>query len=145
MISDTERKLIDQVQYEEDRYKCVDYASKSDNPFFLLEYAQSYNWNDSFDIPNAISDNTSCDLGTALSLFWLAEGMCYLKGEIQRNDYNQDWADFCGKLIDRLQNGFYSIGPVSYAPPVTRTEAFKLNRLNVPPIFYSEVVGGQNR
>jgi len=37
-----------------------------------LQYlANYYNWDDGFDLPTAIANHPRCDLGTALSLFWL--------------------------------------------------------------------------
>jgi hypothetical protein len=56
--------------------------SKPANPLFLKEYVIAYNWDDGFDVPNAIADNEYYDLGTALILFLLAEGMSFYKGEI---------------------------------------------------------------
>ena len=112
MISEIEKKQIDQLQCLEDIDKAVSIAKASNNPCFLQQYAIAYNWNDGMKLPVAIANNDHCDLGTALNLFWLAEGMSYFLGDIERNEYNKEWADCCDFIINKLNNNSYVVGPV---------------------------------
>lgn len=141
MISDIEKMRIDQIQYEDDLDKAIGIAKLSENPCFLQQYSISYNWDSGLSLPTAIANNKYCDLGTALTLFWLAEGMSYFLGELDRNEYNRDWANLCDLLIDRLVNGFYKLGPVSFKPNINKVTIYKYNKANVPPVLYQEVCG----
>ncbi len=141
MINDLEKKLINNIQNEEDLQVCVKVVTDSNNPFFLQEYAITYNWDDGFEVPIAIADNINCDLGTALTLFWLAEGMCFFNGEVERNEYNNDWANFCEMLIERLTLDKYDLGPVSFKPEINKVTAYKYEKNGVPPVLYKEVMG----
>ncbi|WP_444942760.1 DUF4274 domain-containing protein [Microbulbifer sp. ZKSA006] len=141
MISDIEQKLIDQIQGEENLQELVRVVKASKNPCFLQSYAISYNWGDGFDVPNAIVINEACDLGTALTLFWLAEGICYFTGEVKRNEYNNDWADFCDLLIEKLTSNYFVIGPVSFKPSINRVTAHKYQKSGVPSVLFNEVQG----
>lgn len=141
MINDIEQKQIDQIQYEEDIEKIISIAKVSSNPCFLQQYAMEYNWNDGMALPNTIANNEHCDLGTALTLFWLAEGMSYYLKEVERNEYNNDWADFCEMIADKLNSGVYANGPVSFKPSVNKLSLYKYNKAGIPPVLYQEVVG----
>ena len=48
--------------------------SSCTNSATLHVYAFNYNWNDGFDLPQTIIDNPACTLGTALMIFYLADG-----------------------------------------------------------------------
>lgn len=141
MISDTEQAYIDRIEYEDDLEKISDIAGRSRNPYFLQQYAISYNWDNGVGLPTVIANNKYCDLGTALTLFWLAEGMCYYLGEVQKNEYNIEWANLCQLLIDKLLAGDYLAGPVSFKPSVSKVAAFNYKKAGVPSILYSEVKG----
>lgn len=141
MISDIEQRQIDQIQYEDDPEKIIGIARNSSNPFFLQQYALSYNWGDGYDLPLTIANNKSCDLGTALTLFWLAEGMSYYQDEVERNEYNEAWVDFCDLLIGRLLNNAYLPGPVSFKPEINKVTAFKYKKAAVPDVLYQGING----
>ena len=141
MISEIERKQVESIQSEEDLDTYVGIAAASKNPFFLQEYAASYNWDDGLSLPTAIANNKCCDLGTALNLFWLAEGMCYFTGEVKENEYNVEWSHFCKMIIERLTHSYYELGPVSFKPSVSRNSEYKYKQSGVPAVLYKEVVG----
>ncbi|WP_284450742.1 DUF4274 domain-containing protein [Methylophaga thalassica] len=141
MITDIEQKQIDQIQYEEDLKKIIRIAKESSNPVFLQQYAINYNWDDGMALPYEIANNDHCDLGTALTLFWLAEGMSYFSGEVGKNEYNKEWAELCDMLIQRLANNFYTIGPVSFKPNINKLTALKYQKAGVPLALFQEVQG----
>ncbi len=141
MISDIEKKQIDQIQYEEDIEKIISIAKASSNPCFLQQYAIAYNWDDGMALPNAIANNEYCDLGTALTLFWLAEGMSYYLKEVDRNVYNNDWADFCEMIVDKLNSSVYANGLVSFKPDINRLTLHKYIKAGIPSVLYQEVIG----
>ena len=141
MISATERQHIDELQTCEDRSRLVTIAKESQNPFFLHEYAMSYNWDDGFDIADAVADNPNCDLGTALSLFWLAGAESLLASSAMKSEYNLEWVAFCGKIISRITSGYYRLGPVSFEPDLGRVQLYKLQKLGIDPVFYTAFTG----
>ncbi len=141
MISEIEKKQIDQIQYQEDIDRIISIAKASSNPCFLQQYASAYNWNDGMELPTAIANNEHCDLGTALTLFWLAGGMSYFLKEVERNEYNKEWADFCDLIIHKLNNSVYACGPVSFKPNINKLTQHKYKKADVPAALYQEVNG----
>ena len=114
--------------------------SSFDSATELFSYAEAYNWDDGFDIPRAIAEHADCDHGTALLLFWLADPIPYLTNDIERNDYNKDWFDFCEFMSHRLKEGYYSKAEISYDPELTKVQKYKLTKLGVDPVLLSSRV-----
>lgn len=105
----------------------------------LLAYV--YNWDDGFDVPTAIANHPKCDLGTALDLFWLAEAICWLSGEIEPGEYNRDWAAFCELVTNRLIEGHYPQGETSCKVPLGIPKRHQLKKQGVPAILITDVLG----
>ena len=124
MISEIEQEQINQIAFEKDLHKAIAIAESSHNPLFLQSYASAYNWDDGFSLPEAIANNNCCDLGTALPLFWLAEGMSFITGEVEVNEYNKDWARFCELVSGKLLSNVYPLGPVSFTPNISKVTKF---------------------
>jgi len=143
MLSQQEEQIIIfHSSYGNDKLDewCLE-IKNSRNPFFLKASAETYNWNDGMELPKLISTNPSCDLGTALCLFWLAGAMSFYTGENQRNEHNGDWIDFCEGLTDKLINNHFALGAVSYDPRIGRVAAFNYQKAGVPAILFHPVVG----
>lgn len=116
-------------------------VNTSQNPCFLQLCAFAHNWNDGMQLPTAIACHQSCDLGTALTLFWLAGGMSYYLKEVTRNEYNHDWADFCELMINKLTSGVYPSSCVSYQPNINKLTRFKYRKAAIPAVLYQGVNG----
>ncbi len=141
MINEIEKKVIKELDSRTDLDYFVQISEQSENPFFLRALAISYNWDDGFSVPIAIADNKHCDLGVALTLFWLAEGIALYTKDIDPNEYNQQWVNFSQLLIDRLMQGHYQPGKVGFKPSINRITEHKYKKSNVPTVLFSEVVG----
>ena len=77
--------------------------NKTENSEILHLIADNYNWDNGLEIPNSIIDNKYCDLGTALMLFYDADGYSVLenKKELENTDL-KDWAAFIAKLLEKI-------------------------------------------
>ncbi|MGF1911914.1 DUF4274 domain-containing protein [Vibrio kasasachensis] len=141
MISQQERDLIVQITQSEVSAIGLQAVMETSNPFFLQELANDYNWDDGLEIICAISESKYCDLGVALTIFWLAESIGFLTGEIERNHYNGAWFNLSEKLSARISKGEYSIGKVSFEPPLSKVQKYKLLQKGIPEVFLRKVVG----
>lgn len=88
-----------------------------------------YNWDDGFDVPETIMNNRFCTLGTALEMFYLAEGSDYLENKSQ-SEYAEDieWINFIKKLYSRIICGRFSNECIEFSPPLTKVQIFKLKK-----------------
>jgi hypothetical protein len=134
----TLNQKISQLLYDVDGLEeRLSFLSSFDSATELFAYAEVYNWDDGFDIPRAIAEHTYCDQGTALLLFWLADPIPYITNEIERNDFNKDWFDFCEFMSHRLKEGYDSMVQISYDPELTKVQKYKLTKLGVDPVLLS--------
>ncbi len=89
----------------------------------------------------AIVNHGHCDLGTALVLFWLADGIEFLFGGIERSSCNAVWVDFCENLVERLVEEKYPPGPNRFKPNISSVMARKLEIAGISPILLGAVEG----
>lgn len=107
----------------------------------LERLAHVYNWDDGFAVPTAIANHPKCDLGTALNLFWLAEALYWLCGEIKPDDYNRDWVAFCELITNRIVGGCYPQGTTSCKVPLGIMKRDQLIKQGVPVILITDLPG----
>ncbi|WP_082611127.1 DUF4274 domain-containing protein [Lysobacter sp. Root916] len=109
----------------------------------LRRLASEYNWDDGFAFPCHIADHPNCDLAAALELFWLANADAVYLGEAQDSPHNAAWRSFSEILAKRIIDGFYSPGPGTFDPPLTKVQAYNLRKRGLPEIFLASVIGGR--
>ena len=80
-MDNTKYKWLQNILYEENIEIIKSEIDKIDNSIALHIFASNYNWDNGFEIPNIIINNTNCDLGTALMLFYSADGYRMLEDE----------------------------------------------------------------
>ncbi len=90
----------------------------------------NYNWDDGLEIPQAIMENTYCELSTALEMFYLAEGLDYLENK-DECDFADDteWLSFVEKLYSGIMQGKFTKGSIEFTPPLSKVQIFKLKKI----------------
>lgn len=101
-------------------------ASCSDSTILHI-YAYNYNWNNGFDIPLAIINNSACTLGTALMIFYLADGYRYLTERNIVSDF-PEWFSFVSGLYERISAGTYTDTSIAFSVPLSKVQVFKLKK-----------------
>ncbi len=101
--------------------------SSCTNSTTLHVYAFNYNWNDGFDLPQTIIDNPACTLGTALMIFYLADGYRYLCEKNESSDI-PEWLSFISKLYTSICNGKYTDTSIAFSVPLSKVQIFKLKK-----------------
>jgi len=101
----------------------------------LHVFAANYNWDNGFDIPNIIIFSENCDFGTALMMFYNADGYRMLESGVDLNSLSFcKWKDFVNLLYNRLKNNGFNYQNISYTPSISKVQAYKLkkNNPNIP-------------
>jgi Domain of unknown function (DUF4274) len=129
------RRIVDELETPDQRCDAIRRLESSED---LLELAQHYNWDDGLEVPQAIIDHPVCDLGLALHLFELAEGIVWLTSD-ETWEYQQEWARFCEDLASRIQNGHYLTVTIPFESGLTTVQKFKAKNAGVADIFLSSI------
>ena len=111
------------------------------NPMFLHIFANYYNWDDGFEIPWNIVQNENCDLGTALKMFYDAEGEIYLKTGDDLE--NKEWTQFISFLYKQIIEDTFKYKCISYKPEFGKVHLYILRKKNpnIPDIFINKTPG----
>ena len=93
--------------------------------------ADRYNWDNGFDVPNAISDRKECDLGTALLLFYNADGYRFLMDRTSVDEsLDVEWKNFLYKLYNKIGEGMYNTKDIAYKPQISEVQIYKIKKVN---------------
>ena len=138
------KKLSDILRSESnaEAVKQVKSIKTEEELFVLLD---NYNWDNGFEVPEAIINHPNCTLPVALLAFHRADGIQYLlEGEaIFANRLSKSWEDFIKEVYDKILKKQYSNGSISFQPEITKIQKFKLNKLNpnFDPFILDGVLG----
>lgn len=125
-------KRLSNILYSEsmaEAVKLVQSINSEDELFILLD---NYNWDNGFEVPEAIITHPKCTLSIALLAFYRADGIRYLvEGEDAfANPLSKSWETFIKKVYDNLLKERYPSGSISYQPEITNIQKFKLKKLH---------------
>lgn len=110
----------------------------------LHVYAFNYNWNNGFELPQAIINNPACTLGTALMVFYLADGYRYL---IEKNESSDipEWLSFISNLYKLISNNSFTDKSIAFTVPLSKVQIFKLKKqLNENEQIFITPIEGEN-
>ena len=108
----------------------------------LYRLGYSYNWDDGFAVPEAIIHNPNCHLSTPLAIFYLADGISYLKDRqaVEKSSL-ESWKRFIANLYDRIVNGGFERSCIGFTPPLGKVEAYKLKKeLDLPEHIFLQKI-----
>jgi hypothetical protein len=122
-------KIAEEIKYGENIQQVIEIVKNTKDKKLLHIIASVYNWDDGFEVPIEIIKNENCDLGTALLLFFLADGVVYLTDEnkvIQSDDIL--WKDFLKKLFEMINKNQFVSMDIAFNPCFSKTEIYKLKK-----------------
>ncbi len=108
----------------------------------LYLFMFNYNWSDGFEIPKTVIENKSCDLSTALLVFYQAEGQLYLEDRnVDLGD--KELYDFIDKLYKMIISGSFRKSDVAFKVPLTKVQKYKMTNIISPNelIFLDDIAG----
>ena len=128
----TKLNKLSYILYSESNAEAVKLVKSIDSEDELFILLDNYNWDDGFEVPEAIINHPNCTLPVALLAFYRADGIQYLlEGEaIFANHLSKPWEDFIKEVYDKILRKQYPQGSISFHPEITKIQKFKLNKLN---------------
>ena len=128
--------------YNETVNKAVKYVKSLVNEEELAVYINNYNWDEGFEVPEAVLSNENCTKSVALRVFELADGMTYLESKSDCTGL-EDWTEFISKLYHRIITGDFKKGEVAFKPDLTKLQLYKLKKVLQEDelIFITEIEG----
>jgi hypothetical protein len=106
--------------------------------------ADNYNWDDGFEIPKLIIENKNCDLGTALMIFYNADGYSFLNENNEEEPANlKDWFSFVSYIYRKILDDEFISKSIKYTPELTKVQIYKLKKVNpsIPEVLLNGTSG----
>ena len=120
------------ILYSESNDKAVELVKSINSEDELFVLLDNYNWNNGFEVPEAIITHPNCTLSVAVLAFHQADGIQdLLEGEaVFANRLSKSWENFIKEVYDKIFRKQYPKGSISFQPEITKIQKFKLNKLN---------------
>lgn len=119
---------VKELLYDTDNDEVKRTIFQTEDQEILYVYAYNYNWDNGFDIPQAVLDNEKCDLSIALLIFYRADGLSYLEDKSDNANLPQ-WSSFIKRLYDSILTGKYQRGEIEFKVPLSKVEFFKIKKI----------------
>lgn len=105
----------------------------------MNQFLDEYNWDDGLEVPYYFVTHSNCDLGTALKMFYLSDGLEIL--DKQFYDYfDKKWVCFVDLLFHKIKNGEFSTGKCAYKIPLSKLEKEKIRKTGkIADVFLNDV------
>lgn len=128
----TKLNKLSNILYSESNAEAMKLVKSIDSEDELFVLLDNYNWDNGFEVPEAIINHPNCTLSVALLAFHRADGIQFLlKGEaVFANRLSKSWEDFIKEVYDKILRKQYPKGSISFQPEITKIQKSKLNKLN---------------
>lgn len=141
-MDNSEKEYIYKLLYNEK--DTIDEIKSLTDSELLHVIAGNYNWDNGFEIPYNIINNKNCDLGTALMIFYDADGYSVLENREELKDINlKEWTNFILEVEKKILNNEFKENHIKFIPPLTKVQMYKLKKSNpnIAKVFIEETDG----
>lgn len=123
-----DKSAVENMKYKWSTAKTLKYIRSCTDPETLHMCVCNYNWDDGFEVPEAVLQNPVCTLSTALCLFY--DGDCWEAIEDDDEDeFFAEWRAFSRSLYDRILNGEFQTEPkIKFDPGLSRVDLYCLQK-----------------
>lgn len=122
------KSVISEHLYNDSVEQAVDYVKSITDEETLYIYAYNYNWDNGFDVPQAILQNENCSISIALLLFNSADGVLYLEDKSSAEGTKR-WRSFVSNLYKSIRKGEFHQGFTAFKPQLSRVQEYKLKKV----------------
>ncbi|MDE7431903.1 MAG: DUF4274 domain-containing protein [Lachnospiraceae bacterium] len=119
-------------------YEAEDLLSKNTTAQELSDFLDEYNWDDGLEVPYFVSKHKKCDLGIAMKLFYLADGLGILAEDFEEKAASK-WGIFVKVLYEHIKEGTFRKKDISYKIPLSTLQKKNLEG-KLPEIFLQDVI-----
>ena len=123
-----DKALIEKHLYNDSIPQAVRFVASIDDEESLYAYANEYNWDNGFEVPEAILQNKNCSLSIALLLFHYSDGVLFLQDR-ESAEGTKAWFGFVRNLYKKILSGSFPQGTVPFNPQLSRVQEFKLRKI----------------
>lgn len=137
------KELISQMLYYKSKLEVLKLVERIESVEMLHVFAYNYDWDNGFEIPEKILNNKYCDLSTALTIFYLSDGLRYLNDKEYDPINSSEWYKFVKELYNKILEKQFNKSNIRFVPPLSRLQLYKLRkRLNKNEFCFIESLDG---
>ena len=117
-MNNSKKEYVHKLLYSENKQDTIDEIKSITDSKLLHIIAGNYNWDNGFEIPYNIINNKNCDLGTALMIFYDADGYRALENKEELKNPNlKEWASFISEIEEHILKNEFKVNHIKFIPP----------------------------
>ena len=120
-------------------YDCTDLLKEQSDAFALDEFIDNYNWDDGLETPYFILNHRNCELGTALKIFYLGEGIAMVQVDYTNHKLGH-WVEFIEYTFKRIVEGNYKSKYIAFKFPLMERSKQRIKEAGWPKVFIEDIV-----
>ena len=122
---------ISDILYAESNAKAVSYINSLQTEDELFVLLDNYNWDNGFEVPQAVINHSKCTLSIALLAFYRADGIRYLLNAEAAfaNSSSKEWEDFVKDVYVKIFRKRFPNGNISFQPEITRIQKIQTKKI----------------
>jgi hypothetical protein len=137
-----DKTIISNHLYNDSVSQAVKYINTISDEETLFVYAYNYNWDNGFEVPQAILKNKACTMSIALLLFYASDGILYLQDK-DTSEGTKLWSTFVSSLYSKILNKEFAQGTVSFNHQLSKVQEYKLKKsLNEDEMIFITPIPG---
>lgn len=135
-----ETKLrADRVSFLLEVYEKKNLLDEATDSVELDEFIDIYQWDDGFEVPFFIMQHRNCELGTALKMFYLIDGLGIFEEDFY-DYFNEDWVAFVEILYNKILNEEFKWNHIKFKIPLEDIDKKELKAAhNIMDIFITDI------
>ena len=125
-----------------DEISCIERAmlvNQIDSSMELYSLVEHFNWDDGYEVPKLIAEHSLCELGTAVSMFWLCDAIHWYKNDNEPTIYEQEDYEFSQYIINKILDNSYYVKDISYDTGFNKIGVNRMKKLSIPEVFWMPV------
>lgn len=122
-----------------EEYDCLDLLNEHSDAFSLDEFIDDYNWDDGLEVPYFVLNHRNCELGTALKIFYLSEGIAMVQANYRDHQLGH-WVEFIEYTFKKIVEGNYKTKNVSFKFPLMESSKKFIKEAGWPEYFLEDIV-----
>ena len=116
-----------EILYEKEPSEAIGMIGDCTDSIFLHQLIANYNWDNGTALPEAVAENSCCDMGTALMIFELYGGYDHLL-DSRDSAFTDHEKSFLSGLIEKISNDRFACREIKYTPELSRADKYRIKK-----------------
>jgi hypothetical protein len=134
------KESMERVKFLLKEYGCPDLLNEASDAGMLDRFIHNYNWDDGLEVPYFVGKHKNCELGTALKMFYFAQGTDMLEEGYRSELEDDEWVSFIDYLYKRIAESDFGSGKIEFKFPDDERTKEDIRKAGWSKVFVEDII-----